>query len=118
MQVGDAFDSYSPGHLIGFSDDVKFTSLRGGEDNIAFLVGNFGYSLPISYIRLKAGSDIHAVVGHIQETMRELDPSYPFNIEFYDEIFNHLYQKEENLRDLVTVFSLLAWKMGWWITRS
>lgn len=108
MQVGDAFDSYSSGHLIGFSDDVKFTSLRGGEDNIAFLVGNFGYSLPISYIRLKAGSDIHAVVGHIQETMRELDPSYPFNIEFYDEIFNHLYQKEENLRDLVTVFSLLA----------
>ena len=108
MQVGDAFDSYSPGHLIGFSDDVKFTSLRGGEDNIAFLVGNFGYSLPISYIRLKAGSDIHAVVGHIQETMRELDPSYPFNIEFYDEIFNHLYRKEENLRDLVTVFSLLA----------
>ena len=108
MQVGDAFDSYSSGHLIGFSDDVKFTSLRGGEDNIAFLVGNFGYSLPISYIRLKAGSDIHAVVGHIQETMRELDPSYPFNIEFYDEIFNHLYQKEENLCDLVTVFSLLA----------
>ena len=108
MQVGDAFDSYSSGHLIGFSDDVKFTSLRGGEDNIAFLVGNFGYSLPISYIRLKAGSDIHAVVGHIQETMRELDPSYPFNIEFYDEIFNHLYQKEENLRDLVTIFSLLA----------
>ena len=108
MQVGDAFDSYSSGHLVGFSDDVKFTSLRGGEDNIAFLVGNFGYSLPISYIRLKAGSDIHAVVGHIQETMRELDPSYPFNIEFYDEIFNHLYQKEENLRDLVTVFSLLA----------
>lgn len=66
MQVGDAFDSYSSGHLVGFSDDVKFTSLRGGEDNIAFLVGNFGYSLPISYIRLKAGSDIHAVVGHIQ----------------------------------------------------
>ena len=108
MQVGDVFDSYSSGHLVGFSDDVKFTSLRGGEDNIAFLVGNFGYSLPISYIRLKAGSDIHAVVGHIQETMRELDPSYPFNIEFYDEIFNHLYRKEENLRSLVTVFSLLA----------
>ena len=108
MQVGDAFDSYSSGHLVGFSDDVKFTSLRGGEDNIAFLVGNFGYSLPISYIRLKAGSDIHAVVGHIQETMRELDPSYPFNIEFYDEIFTHLYRKEENLRSLVTVFSLLA----------
>ena len=108
MQVGDAFDSYSSGHLVGFSDDVKFTSLRGGEDNIAFLVGNFGYSLPISYIRLKAGSDIHAVVGHIQETMRELDPFYPFNIEFYDEIFNHLYRKEENLRSLVTVFSLLA----------
>ena len=31
--------------------------------------------------------------------MRELDPFYPFNIEFYDEIFNHLYRKEENLRN-------------------
>lgn len=108
MRVGDSFGNYSPGRLIGFVGDVKLTSLRSGENNIAFVVGNFGYAMPVSYIRLKAGSDIHAAVNHIRNVVTELDPSYPFNIEFYDEIFNHLYRKEENLRDLVTVFSLLA----------
>ena len=37
-----------------------------------------------------------------------MDPSYPYDIEFYDEIFNQLYHKEENLRSLIMVFSILA----------
>ena len=40
--------------------------------------------------------------------MADIDPSYPYDIEFYDEIFNELYHKEENLRSLITVFSILA----------
>ena len=32
----------------------------------------------------------------------------PFDVQFYDTIFNHLYYKEENLRSLITVFSILA----------
>lgn len=108
MREGEAFESYTFGHIIGFVGDVKFTSLRDGENNIAFVVGDFGYPLPISYIRLRAGTDVRASVEYIREVMRDLDPSYPFNIEFYDEIFNLLYLKEENLRSLVTVFSLLG----------
>lgn len=108
MQAGDTFGHYYKGHLIGFTGDVKFTSLREGENNIAFVVRNSGYSLPVSYIRFKAGTDIHAAVDHIRKTVEGIDPSYPFEIEFYDEVFNQLYHKEENLRNLVTVFSLLA----------
>lgn len=108
MREGEAFESYTFGHIVGFVGDVKFTSLRDGENNIAFVVGDFGYPLPISYIRLRAGTDVRASVEYIREVMRDLDPSYPFNIEFYDEIFNLLYLKEENLRSLVTVFSLLG----------
>lgn len=108
MEAGDAFDSYITGHLVGFCDNIKFTSLREGESNIAFVVGNLGYPMPVSYIRMKAGTDVHAAVEHIRQTMKDLDPSYPFNIEFYDQIFNQLYQKEENLRSLVTAFSLLG----------
>ena len=40
--------------------------------------------------------------------MADLDPAYPFDVQFYDTIFNHLYHKEENLRSLITVFSILA----------
>ena len=64
--------------------------------------------MTVSYIRLKAGTDIHGAVSHIRNTMADIDPSYPYDIEFYDEIFNQLYHKEENLRSLITVFSILA----------
>lgn len=108
MQVGDVFNKYMEGRIVGFTGDVKITSLRGAENNIAFIAVNENISTPVSYIRLKSGTDIHAAVDHIRNTVKDLDSSYPFDIEFYDSIFNQLYHKEENLRSLVTIFSLLA----------
>ena len=105
--LGERLETYSSGQVIGFTDDLKISSLRGGEDKIGFVVG-YNYPMPVSYIRLKAGTDIAAAVAHIRSVVRDLDPAYPFDIEFYDEIFDQLYHKEENLRNLVTVFSLLA----------
>lgn len=108
MQIGDIFGKWSQGLLIGFAGDVKFASLRQSDHNIGFAVRNSGYSLPYSYIRLKAGTDPHAAVEHIRRTIADIDPSYPFDVEFYDTVFNQLYHKEENLRSLVLVFSVLA----------
>lgn len=108
MELGDMLGSWNPGRIIGFTKNVKFTSLRQGENNIGFVVSKHSYAMPVSYIRLKAGTDVHAAVEHIRKTMSDLDPTYPFDIEFYDVIFNNLYHKEENLRSLITVFSLLA----------
>lgn len=105
MKEGDAF---LDGRIIGFTDDVKFTSLRDGENNIAFTCGDFGFAMPVSYIRLKAGTDVREAIDYIRMTMKELDASYPFDVEFYDEIFDRLYQKEDAFRDMVTVFGLLA----------
>lgn len=108
MELGDIVGRWNSGRIIGFTDNVKFTSLRQGENNIGFLVCKHPYAMPVSYIRLKAGTDVHAAVEHIRKTMADLDPAYPFDIEFYDTLFNNLYHKEENLRSLITVFSLLA----------
>lgn len=108
METGATFSKWFKGRAIGFTDEVKFTSLRQGDGNIAFVSGNIPMQLTISYIRLQAGTDVHAAVSHIQKTMKEIDPAFPFNIEFYDTIFDHLYQKEVNLRSLITLFSLLA----------
>ena len=108
MEQGDILQSWIPGRIIGFTGNVKFTSLRNGENNIAFVVGKIPYPMSVSYIRLKAGSDVHAAVNHIRKTLADLDPAYPFDVQFYDTIFNHLYHKEENLRSLITVFSILA----------
>lgn len=109
MELGDTFSlGIASGHLVGFTGDVKFTSLRQGESNIAFVVLKSEYPMPVSYIRLRAGTDVDAAVAHIRKTMSDIDPLYPFDIEFYDTIFDRLYHKETNLRSLVTLFSILA----------
>lgn len=109
MDAGDLFGGWGDrvGRIVGFTGNVKFTSLRQGENNIGFMVTK-DYSLPVSYIRLKAGTDVQAAVEHIRETVASIDPSFPFNIEFYDTLFNNLYHREENLRSMITMFSLLA----------
>lgn len=42
------------------------------------------------------------------DELSDIDPAFPFDVEFYDTIFDRLYHKEENLRSLITVFSILA----------
>jgi len=108
MEVGAVFDRWYKGRVIGFTDNVKFSSLRERERNTAFVTGKIVPTLLISYIRLNSGTDVHAAVKHIKTTINEIDPSYPFDVEFYDSIFNHLYQREVNLRSLIILFGLLA----------
>ena len=108
MELGDAFGRWLPGRLIGFVGDVKLTSLRQQEGNIAFAVAKAHMPMPISYIRLKAGIDVHAAVDHIRKTLNDLDSSYPFQIEFYDTVFDQLYHREELFNSMIWVLSLLA----------
>jgi putative ABC transport system permease protein len=95
------------GYTAGFVGDVKFTSLRKEPDHISFMVYS-GASLPVSYIRLKSGTNIVEAVAHIRESVAAIDPTYPFDIEFYDAIFDRLYHKEDNLNKSITLLSLLA----------
>jgi len=108
MEAGVLFGKWAPGRLLGFTGDVKFTSLRQADSNIAFVTGNLPMSMPFSYIRLAAGTDVHTAVSHIRKTLSDIDSTYPFDVEFYDTIFDQLYQKEANLRALITLFSALA----------
>ncbi|MCL1932205.1 MAG: ABC transporter permease [Candidatus Azobacteroides sp.] len=93
--------------LTGFTDDVKFSSLRTGADNLIFLV-NSSRQMPVSYIRLKAGSDYHAAIEHILQTIADIDPIFPVKLEFYNEIFDQLYHKEQTLSKMVTLFGILS----------
>lgn len=47
-------------------------------------------------------------VAHIHRVIADIDPAYPFEVEFYDTVFNNLYHKEQYLKKMVTLFSLLA----------
>lgn len=103
----DLFDSESRYEVLGFSDNVKFTSLRANDFNLGFVV-NSGNMMPFSYVRLKAGTDYFAAVDHIRKSIAEIEPGYPVEVEFYDTVFNTLYHKEEKLNKMISSFSLLA----------
>ena len=108
LEEGGTVDmGWGPGKIIGFTNNVTFTSLREEDRNIAFTVSKNWY-LTVSYIRLRAGSDMPEAVAHIREVVAGLDPAYPVDVEFYDTIFNQLYHREDFVNKMVTGSSLLA----------
>jgi len=96
--------------IIGFMPDIKFASFRQAVEPMAFYVMPDAWNNPtnIAYIKLNAGTGIRAALSHINETLTEFDANYVFNIRFYDEVLQRLYEKETALGSMITLFSLLA----------
>jgi putative ABC transport system permease protein len=99
------------GEIIGFMPDVKFASFRTAVVPMAFYVWgteNWGNQPNIAYIKVKAGTDLRAAMSHIQKTLSGFDADYPFEVRFYDEVLQRLYEKEASLSSLISLFSLIA----------
>jgi putative ABC transport system permease protein len=93
--------------VLGFVGNIKFSSLRQGDHPFALAVNSTSY-LPVSYIRLKAGANRETAVAHIRKSIAEINPEFPAEIEFYDDVFNTLYREEEKINKTVSSFGLLA----------
>ena len=111
IAAGETFDmtawNIPSCNVVGIVGDLKFTSLRQGEDHIAFLFGSPS-ALSFSYVKLKAGTNLLDALSHIRKTVANIDPTFPVNIEFYDEVLNNLYKKEINLNKSISLLSGLA----------
>lgn len=108
LALGETVDmGWGPDPVIGFTDDITFTSLRDETQNMTFVVRT-DVRMPVSYIRLRAGSDVEQAVKHIREVVAGFDPAYPVDVEFYDTFYNQLYQREAFVKKMVTSSSVLA----------
>lgn len=110
LELGSMIDSTM---VVGFIPDVKFASFRTEVVPMAFYVWgtqNWGtYSQPRNaYIKVKAGSDMRAAISHVRSSLAQFDAEYPFNVRFFDEVLQRLYEKESSLSSLITLFSLIA----------
>jgi putative ABC transport system permease protein len=106
LKLNDHIDS---AEIVGFIPDIKFASFRKEVEPMAFLVwGMISNQNHVAYIKVKAGSDLRAARVHVQETLRAFDGEYPFNVRFYDDVLNRLYEKERSLSSLITIFSIVA----------
>jgi putative ABC transport system permease protein len=104
--MGGKDDNSYKGEIIGFMPDIKFASFRKAVEPMAFYVhGNWNTA---AYIKVKAGTDMRAVMSHIRTTLAEFDQAYTFKILFFDEILQRLYEKETALSALISLFSLIA----------
>ena len=99
------------GEIIGFMSDVKFASFRTAVVPMTFYVWgtqNWGQKPNAAYIRLKAGTNMRAALSHIRTTLAEFDANYPFDVRFFDEVLQRLYEKETSLSALISLFSIMA----------
>jgi putative ABC transport system permease protein len=97
--------------IIGFIPDIKFASFRVAVEPMAFLVSSATWiqnRMSIASIRLNKGADIRSAISHIHSTLKEFDANDIFEVRFFDEVLQKVYEKETALSSLISLFSMMA----------
>ncbi len=99
--------------VVGICEDFNFESAHFSIKPYTFLVfGKYGWRIPRhAYIRTVAGADISALREHIHSTIMELSPNVDpekIQIKFFNQEVEFVYQREDKLSTLVTLFSFLS----------
>ena len=106
LHPGDRFNDRT---VLGVSKDFRFNSCRIASSPFVFALNN---DIPnpklVSYIRFNSKTNLQETVAHVRETLKEIDPTFPFEISFYNTILNNLYQKEQTLGKLISLFGIMA----------
>lgn len=95
------------GNIKGFTNNVNITSLRKGNNDVAFFMDSKNI-LPKAYLRLADNYDRVEVARHIERVLKGIDPIYEHELHFYSSLSDTLYSGEERMRKEVWLFSLLA----------
>ena len=97
------------GSIIGQTGDVRINSLRNETAPICYIyVPKDFATLGYVYIRLQEGYDRADVTGKISAILDEMDPSYLFEVEYYNEVMERVYESEIKQGKIISIFSLLA----------
>ena len=99
--------------VVGICKDFNFQSAHYDVRPFAFLIyGKYGFDLPrIAYIRTVAGADIAEVRKFITDTVLDISPNSDpekVDVKFFDNELELVYQREDKLSTLVTLFSFLS----------
>jgi putative ABC transport system permease protein len=111
-QIGGHDDQIA--EIAGFCKDFNFASLRYGMRPFAFYVYGKSPWRPCMrlYIRTEAGVDVPALMERITKTLNDLDPDLgdgmSFEVQPFSQSIENQYKKEQNLSQLVNLFTILA----------
>ena len=97
------------GSIIGQTSDVRINSLRNETAPICYIyVPKDFATLGYVYIRLQKVYDKTGVTEKINAILTEMDPSYFFEVEYYEEVMERVYESEIRQGKIISIFSLLA----------
>ena len=99
--------------VVGICKDFNFQSAHYDVRPFSFLIyGKYGFDLPrVAYIRTVAGADIAEVRKFITDTVLDISPNSDpekVDVKFFDNELEMVYQREDKLSTLVTLFSFLS----------
>lgn len=93
------------GRVVGIAEDINFNPVREEIEPMAFVCGD---DQGDSYILVKTtGINLPATIDYIRQTYRKFSTS-DGEVRFLDETMNQLYQREEKLAKLLTIFSTIT----------
>ncbi len=99
--------------VVGICKDFNFQSAHYDVRPFTFLIyGKYGFDLPrVAYIRTVAGANIADVRKYIENTVLEMSPNIDpekIKVQFFSDELEFVYQREDKLSTLVTLFSFLS----------
>ncbi len=94
-------------NIIGVLKNFNAESLQNKIKPYGFVTSTFGnkYSYLIASLNTK---DYAAAIKKVSATWKNLHPGIPFEYSFLDQDFQHNYQKEERIYDIVSTFTIIA----------
>lgn len=102
--ITTAMGTRSKFEVIGVVRDFNFESLRNEVRPMALFLGNNG---PFLAVRIKPGNPKMAIK-KINETWKEMTSELPFEYSFLDEQYEKMFDKENRLGIIFSVFTMLA----------
>ena len=102
--TSDEFNDLEYFNIIGVVKNFHYSSLRDNIDPLALFIGNNRGAMSM---RLET-SDISAFTKDLQSAWNEMAPGQPFSYQFMDERFTRMFEAEQHLSKVVSIFSFLA----------
>ncbi len=93
------------GKIVGVLKDFHMHSLHLAIEPLYVFLNPKGANHVSIKIR---GENIPATLAYVRDTWRRFEPEYPFEYQFFDEIFDRAYRNERRMETIFTVFAGLA----------
>ncbi len=112
LKVGDVIDIFIKTDVVGIAKDFQYGSLYNEIPPVALVIGHpqmryYSYA----YIRISPTADLEKTLTFIREAIKTADPMMEPNeleLTHFDESLEEVYQKEERLAGVITIFSFIT----------